>query len=173
MEGGKAPEPLQKHNLWMKHALWGSQNHSGLQSHLGSLAACPGGNITPPLGRSSWSGVMIVMGVGVPVVAHQGALSREVEVVLEVGELSVEAPGLHTVMDGGEVFVLSVDLCDDCSSVSLQLCVSFMVAVVPLHFCEGSGVVKGTGHFSQGVVLSPLGLEEFVKPNRHWVGWLT
>jgi hypothetical protein len=31
----------------MKHASWGSQNHSGPQSHLGSLAACPGGNTNP------------------------------------------------------------------------------------------------------------------------------
>ena len=29
----------------MKHTLWGSQNHSRLQPHLGSLATCPGGNI--------------------------------------------------------------------------------------------------------------------------------
>ena len=42
---GKAPEPLQKHDSWVKHTLWGLQNHSRPQPHPGSLAACPGGNI--------------------------------------------------------------------------------------------------------------------------------
>jgi hypothetical protein len=113
------------------------------------------------------------MGIGVAVVVYQGALSGEVEAVFEVGKSPMEAPSLHAMADRSEVFVLGIDFCKDHPSVSLQFYTSLMMVVVLLHLCKGGWVIKGTGHFSQGVISSPFSLEEFIEPDGHWVSQLT
>ena len=99
-------------------------------------------------------------------------LLGEVKAVFKVGELTMEALSLHAVVDQAKVFVLNVDLSDDCSPVGLQLCTSFVMAMVPLHFCKDHRVVKRMGHFSQGMIPSTLSLEELIEPDRHRVGGL-
>ncbi len=47
-----------------------------------------------------------------------------------------------------------------------------MVAVVSLDFGVSGGVVKGMGHFSQGVEGAPPGLEELDKPLQQGGGGL-
>jgi len=41
-----------------------------------------------------------------------------------------------------------------------------VVTAVSLHFGKGGGVIEATGHFSQGVIESSPGLQEFNKPVR-------
>src|SRR6266851_4173440 len=57
-----------------------------------------------------------------------------------------------------------LDVGDDGSSCHFELGVVGVVAAVSLHFSEGGGVFESTCRFSQGVVGSPVGLEEFEEP---------
>jgi hypothetical protein len=70
---------------------------------------------------------MIVAGVGAAVVVHQRTLLREVEAVLEVGESSMESPGLHVVVYQCKVLVFGIDLCDNRLPVGFQLCASLFL----------------------------------------------
>ena len=76
---------------------------------------------------------MIALGGLVPIIAHEGAFSRQVKIVLEVGEAVMEALSLHAVADRAEVFILSTQLGDDCMLISFQLCPLLMVAVGSLN----------------------------------------
>src|SRR6266851_5950733 len=124
-----------------------------------SSAACLGGNITSPLGWTSWSTVAVV----VRVLVAQGVVSRQ-ELLSDVGEVFIEPIGLHVVFDARQGVVFLFDFGHDGLPVDFQFCVLFVVVVVLLDFGECGGVVKATGHLSQSVEGAPPGLEEFNEP---------
>jgi hypothetical protein len=96
------------------------------------------------------------------------SLMLEVASVLKVGDVLVEPPSLQVVMDGCELFVLSVDFGDDGAPVCLELGASLVVALVALHL-SGGREVKRMDHHSQGKEGGPCRLEEFLAPVRHGV----
>ena len=154
----------------MKHASCGLQNQEGSHSQRDSLAACLGGNITPP---SSWasrpSAPMGVLGV-VAARGMEGVLLvvREVTSVLEVGDLLMEAPSFQAVADGGEFFILAFNLRDDGVPVCFELSASLVVSLIPLDFCRGREVdiADRRSHSEEG---GPCGLEELFAPVGHGV----
>ena len=88
--------------------------------------------------------------------------------MLEVGDLLVEAPSFQAVVDGGEFFVLALDLCDDGTPVCFELSASLVVSLIPLDFCGGCevDVADCRSHGKEG---GPCGLEEFLTPVGHGV----
>jgi hypothetical protein len=86
-----------------------------------------------------------------------GVLSDEISVVLEVAHLLMELPSFQTVADAGKLFVLSFNLCDDGASVSFELGLSLVVAVVAFDF-GGGGEVQHTDRCSQGKEGGSIGL---------------
>jgi hypothetical protein len=69
-----------------------------------------------------------------------GVLSDEIAAVLEVAHPLVESPALQIVADAGEFFVFSFNFCNDGASVSFELGLSFVVAVVAFDFGGGGEV---------------------------------
>jgi len=76
---------------------------------------------------------------------------------LEVAHPLVESPALQTVVDAGELFVLSFDFRDDGMSVGFKLGSSLMVAVVVFDFGGGSEVQR-MDRCSQGEEGGSVGL---------------
>jgi hypothetical protein len=93
---------------------------------------------------------------------------REVASVLEVGDSLVEAPPFQAVADGGELFVLMLDLGNDGASVCLELGASLVVSLIPLDFCRGCEV-EGADRRSHSKEGGPCGLEELLAPVGHGV----
>ena len=129
--------------MCIKQALCRLQNQEGLHLQQDSLAACLGGNITPP---SSWATWPSALTHSLGVVAARGIevapLAGEVLMVLEVGHSLVEAPTFKAVADGNEFFVLLLDFSDNGMPVSFELGTSLVVALVALHFGRGGEVQR-------------------------------
>ena len=60
-------------------------------------------------------------------------LVYEVASMLEVGDSLVKAPSFQAVADGGEFFILTLDLCDDGTPVCFELSALLVVLLVPLN----------------------------------------
>jgi hypothetical protein len=88
--------------------------------------------------------------------------------MLEVGDSFVEAPPFQAVADGGELFILALDLGDDSASVCFELGTSLVVSLIPLDFCGGREVevADRSSHSEEG---GPCGLEELLTPVGHGV----
>jgi len=170
LTGGHLLDPSQRHDSCMKHVSCGLQNQEGSHSQRGSLAACLGGNITPP---SSWASQPSTLTGALGVVAAGGMegvcpVVREVTPMLEVGDLLVEAPSFQAVADGGEFLILALDLCDDGAPVCFELSASLVVSLILLDFCGGRDV-DVADHCSHSKEGGPCGLEEFLAPVGHGV----
>src|SRR5216683_2500129 len=134
--------------------------------HGSSLAACSGSNITLSSERTSWSTPAVsvrVLVAGDEVVAPREFLA-DVHPPFECGEAFVEPVRFHAMFNPLKRVVFFVDVGDDGSTRHFELGSVRVVAVVLLHLCEGGGVLKSTGRFSQGVVGASGGLEEFEEP---------
>jgi hypothetical protein len=137
LTGGHLLDPSQRHDSCMKHASCGLQNQEGSHSQRDSLAACLGGNITPP---SSWASRPSTPTGALGVVAAGGVegvrpVVREVAPMLKVGDSLVEMPSFQAVADGGELLILAFDLCDDGAPVCFELSASLVVSLIPFDFC--------------------------------------
>jgi hypothetical protein len=86
-----------------------------------------------------------------------GVLSDEVPMVLEVAHSLMEPPSFQVVADAGELFIFSLDLHDDGTSVCFELGLSLVVAVVAFDFSRG-GEVQRVDHHSQGKEGGSVGL---------------
>ena len=75
------------------------------------------------------------------------------------------------VSDAGKLFVFSIELSDDCISVSFKLGVSFVVVSVMLDFGGGSEVHQ-VDRCSQSEEGGSIGLEELLTPVGHSVDLL-
>jgi hypothetical protein len=154
----------------MKHASCGLQNHEESQPQQGSLAACLGGNITPP---SSWASWPSTLKGALGVVAARGVVGVrpvvcEVASVLEVGDLFMEAPSFEVVADGDELFTFALDFCNDGAPVRFELSALLVVSLVSLNLCGGCEVEAADrrSHSEEG---GPCGLEELFIPVGHGV----
>src|SRR6266853_3775413 len=130
--------------------------------HGSSSAACSGGNITLSSGRTSWSTAAVstrVQAAGDEVVVPREFLV-DVHPPFECGKVFMEAVRFHTMFNPLECIVFFVDVGGDGSSRHFEFGVVHVVAAVTLHLCEGCGVFESTGHLSQGVVSSSVGLEK-------------
>ncbi len=76
----------------------------------------------------------------------------------------MEAVCLHVVFNPLQGFIFSFNFSNNGPSVDFEFGVTLMMAAVALHFGEGGGVFKATSCFSQGVIGSSPGLEEFDEP---------
>jgi len=154
----------------MKHASCGLQNQEGSHSQWDSLAACLGGNITPPSSWASWpSTPMGALGVvAARCVEGVRPFVCKVASMLEVGDLFVEAPSFQAVADGGEFFIFALDLRDDGASVRFELSVSLVVSLIPLDLCR-SCEVEVMDRRSHGEEGGPCRLEELFAPIGHGV----
>ncbi len=134
--------------------------------HGSSSAACSGGNITLSSGRTPWSTPAVSMGdrAAGDEVATAGEFLTDVHPSFECGEAFVEPVRFHAMFNPLKRVVFFVDVGDDGSTRHFELGSVRVVAVVLLHLCEGGGVLKSTGRFSQGVVGASGGLEEFEEP---------
>src|SRR5712671_825671 len=134
--------------------------------HGSSSAACSGGNITPFLGRTPWSTLVVSTRVGAAgdeVVAAR-EFRPDVHPAFKGGEAFVESVRFHTMFNPLKRVVFFVDFGDDGSAGHFEFGVVGVVAAVAFDFCVGGGMIESTGRFSQGVVGSPIGLEEFDEP---------
>ena len=97
-------------------------------------------------------------------VAAGGEVAVDVHSPFEHCESLVEAVRFHTIFNPlwGVVFLL--DFSGDGSSSDFEFGAVLVVAAVSLHLCEGGGVFKTMGHFSQSVVGPSSGLQELNKP---------
>src|SRR5216683_8398609 len=134
--------------------------------HGSSLAACSGGNITLSSEGTPWSTPAVLTRVGA---AHDEVVAAwellaDVHPPFECGEAFVEPVCFHTMFNPLKRVVFFVDVGDDCSLCHLELGSLHVVAAVSLHLCEGCWVFESTRHLSQGVVGSPVSLEEFEEP---------
>jgi hypothetical protein len=158
LTGGHLLDPSQRHDSCMKHASCGLQNHEGSHPQRGGLAACLGGNITPPSSWTAWSSARTrLLRVVAARSVEQGMLSDEVSTVLEVAHPLVESPSFQAVADAGEFFVFSFDLGDDGVSIGLELGLSLVMAVVAFNF-SGGGEVQRADRRSQGEKGGSIGL---------------
>ena len=154
----------------MKHTSCRLQNQEGSHPQGDSLAACLGGNITPPSSWAPWpSAPTSLLGV----VAARGMegvrlVVCEVSSVLEVGNPLVEVPPLQAVVNGHELFIFVHDFSDDGVSVCLKLRASLVVMLVLFNLCGGHEV-EATDHCSQSEEGGPCGLEELLAPIEHGV----
>ncbi len=78
----------------------------------------------------------------------------------------METVCLHAVLDALQGFIFSLNFGHNGSSIDFEFCTSLVVVAVSFHFGVCSGVFKAMRCFSQGVVGSPPGLEEFNEPLR-------
>src|SRR5216683_770497 len=134
--------------------------------HGSSSAACSGGNITPFSGRTPWSTLAVSTRVGVAgdEVVAAGELLADVHPTFECGEAFVEPVRFHAMFNPLKRVVFFFDVGDDCSSCHFELGAVGVVAAVSFHFGEGCWVIESTRRLSQGVVGSPVGLEELEEP---------
>src|SRR6266851_9452861 len=134
--------------------------------HGSSSDACSGGNITPSLERTSWSTPAVSTRVGAArdEVVAPGELSADVHPAFECGEAFVEPVCFHTMFNPLKRVVFFLDVSDDCSSRHFELGAVGVMAAVSFHLGEGCRVFESTCRFSQGVVGSPVGLEELEEP---------
>jgi len=94
--------------------------------------------------------MVVVMGVGmVRMIGVIREFVMDVKAVLEVAELFIEPLSFHAVSDAVQPFVLVLDFGNNSMLICLELMVPFVVMVVLLNFCKGSGVAESTGLFSQ------------------------
>ena len=84
----------------------------------------------------------------------------------ECGKLLVEPVCFHTMFNPLKQVVFLLDFGSDGVAGDFEFGVVLVVTAVSFHFCKGGGVFKGAGRFSQSVVGSPPGLEEFNEPVR-------
>src|SRR6266851_2141604 len=134
--------------------------------HGSSSAACSGGNITPFSGRTPWSTPAVSTRVGAAgdeVVAAR-ELCADVHPAFKGGEAFMKPVRFHAMFNPLKRVVFFVDVGDDGASRHFELGAVGVVTAVSLHFGEGCGVVESTRRLSQGVVGSPVGLEEFEEP---------
>ena len=134
--------------------------------HGSSSATCSGGNITPFLGRTPWSTPTVSTRVRAAydeVVAAWEFLA-DVQPPFECGEAFVEPVCFHAMFNPLKRVVFFVDVGCDCASCDFEFGAVRVVTVVSLHLCEGCGVIESTCRFSQGVVSSPIGLEQLEEP---------
>ncbi len=134
--------------------------------HGSSSAACSGGNITLSSERTSWSTPAVSTGVraaGDEVVAP-GEFLTDVHLPFECGEAFVEPVRFHTMFNPLKHVVFFVDVSDDGASCHFEFGAVGVVAAVSLHFGEGCWVLESARRLSQGVVSSPVGLEELEEP---------
>ena len=82
----------------------------------------------------------------------------------EGGKAFVEPVRFHMMFNPLKRVVFFVDVGDDGSSHHFELGSVRVVASVSFHFGKGCGVFESTCRLSQGVVSSPVGLEEFEEP---------
>ncbi len=116
----------------------------------GSLSMCSDGNIILSLGWTSWSTTVAVIGVlVVGVVGVVQHFTADVEAVLEVVELLMEALCLYAVSDPLQSLIFTLNFGDNGTLVCFKLATSVVVVVVSLNFHIGSGVIEGMGCFSQ------------------------
>src|SRR6266851_6072435 len=152
----------------MRH-LWcilAARSRDHCMYHGSSLAACSGSNITLPSGRTSWSTLAVSTRVGAAcdeVVAAWEFLA-DVHPAFECGEAFVEPVCFHTMFNPLKRVVFFLDVSDDCSSRHFELGAVGVMAAVSFHLGEGCRVFESTCRFSQGVVGSPVGLEELEEP---------
>src|SRR6266851_7222629 len=134
--------------------------------HGSSSAACSGGNITLSSVGTPWSTPAVSTRVGAAgnKVVAPGKLLSDVHPALECGEAFMEPVRFHTMFNPLKRVVFFVDVSGDCSARHLEFGSVGVVAVVSLHFGEGCWVFESTCCLSQGVVGSPVGLEEFEEP---------
>src|SRR5712671_2891941 len=134
--------------------------------HGSSSAACLGGNITPSSGRTPWSTPAVSTRVGVAgdEVVTSGELLADVHPTFERGEAFMEPVRFHTMFNPLKRVVFFVDVGGDGSACHFELGSVRVVAAVSFHFCEGCWVLESARRLSQGVVGSPIGLEEFEEP---------
>src|SRR6267154_5344521 len=154
---------FQTRRLWCISA---AKSRDHCMYHGSSSAACSGGNITPSLGRTPWStpAVSTRVGAACDEVVTAGEFLADVHPPFEGCEAFVEPVRFHTMFNPLKRVVFFLDVGDDGSSRHFELGSVRVVAAVSLHFCEGCGVFESTCRFSQGVVGSPVGLEEFEEP---------
>src|SRR6266851_2479344 len=151
---------FQTRRLWCISA---AKSRDHCMYHGSSSAACSGGNITPPLGRTSWSTPAVltrVRAAGDEVVVP-GEFLADVHSPFECSEAFVEPVRFHTMFNPLKRVVFFVNVGDDCSSCHFKFGVVGVVTAVSLHFGEGGRVFESTCRLSQGVVCSSVGLEEF------------
>jgi len=111
---------------------------------------CSDGNIILSLGWTSWSTTVAVIGVlVVGVVGVVQHFTADVEAVLEVVELLMEALCLYAVSDPLQSLIFTLNFGDNGTLVGFKLATSVVVVVVSLNFHIGSGVIEGMGCFSQ------------------------
>src|SRR6266851_9479366 len=136
--------------------------------HGSSSAACSGGNITLSSERTSWSTPAVsarIRAVCDKVVAA-GEFLPDVHPAFKGGEAFVEPVRFHTMFNPLKRVVFFVDFGDDGSTGHLEFGSVGVVAAVAFDFGVRGGVVESTSRFSQGVVGSPVGLEELNEPGR-------
>jgi hypothetical protein len=154
----------------MKHVSCCLQNQEGSHPQRDSLAACLGGNITPP---SSWASRPSTPTGTLGVVAARCVegvrpFVCEVTSMLEVGDSFVEAPSFQAVADGSEFFILALNLGDDGAPVCFELSASLVVSLIPFDLRRGCEV-EVTDRRSHGKEGSSCRLEELLAPIGHGV----
>ncbi len=128
--------------------------------HGSSLATCLGGNITSPLGWTSWSTTAVAARVWVTwgIVADWEFLA-DVHVAFEVCGSLMETVCLHAVFDAQQGFVFLLNFGHNGLAVDFKLGSLLVVAAVSFYLGVCSGVLEAIGHFSQSVVGPSFGLE--------------
>ncbi len=124
-----------------------------------------GGNITSLSGRTSWSTAAVAARVWA---AHDeaagGEVAADVHSSFQGGEPFVEPVCFHTIFNPLKRVIFFLDLSGDGASFDFKLGAALVVTTISLHLCVGGGVLEGACRFSQGVVGSSPGLEEFNEP---------
>src|SRR6266851_2631708 len=118
-----------------------SQDHCMYQGS--SSAACLGGNITSPLGWTSWSTVAVVVRVWVAGgVVADWEFPVDVEASFKVAELFMETVCLYLVFNAQQGLVFSLKFSHNGPSVDFQLCMSLVVVAVLFDLGIYGGVFK-------------------------------
>src|SRR5216683_3153023 len=134
--------------------------------HGSSSAACSGSNITFSSERTPWSTPVVSTRVRAACDEVMAAreLLADVHPAFECGEAFMEPVRFHTMFNPLKRVVFFVDVGGDGSACHFELGSVRVVAAVSFHFCEGCWVLEVARRLSQGVVGSPIGLEEFEEP---------
>jgi len=99
-------------------------------------------------------------------VAVGGEVVMDVYSPFECGKLLMESIHFHMMFNPLKQVIFLLDFSGDGAVGDFKFGAVLVVTAVLLHLCKGGRVFEGMGRFSQGVVGSPSGLEEFNEPVR-------
>ena len=97
-------------------------------------------------------------------IAAGGEVVADVHLSFERGELLMEPVRFHTMFNPLKQVIFLLDFGGDGSAGDFELSAALVVATVLLHLGKCGRVVEAMCRFSQGVVGSSPGLEEFDEP---------